>query len=325
MPKETDKIVEPIDASFDDVAGAMLKSKETPINFPKAMYRGKLPIGEVELDCAVLDNGKRVLTATSVFKAFGRPRKGMNSRLEIDGTKLPPFLATKNLKQFITNDLMKWTEPIEYIDGKSVKTGYEAAMLPEMCELYLGARRAGVLTVSQMKLAIQSEILLSALARVGIDALVDEATGYQYDRTHDALRQLVQQYIADGLQEWVKTFPDSFFAEMDRLYGNSETTSRKRPQYYGRFINKYIYNPLESGYVKAELDKLNIRDDGTRKARFHRWLSERGRDILKSQIFRTQGAMEMCDDMDSFRKRQKKQKDVSIAPYLWDEMNKLDD
>ncbi len=27
--------------------------------------------------------------------------KGMNSRLEIEGTKLPPFLASKNLEPYI--------------------------------------------------------------------------------------------------------------------------------------------------------------------------------------------------------------------------------
>lgn len=34
---------------------------------PKALYRGKLPIGGVNLDCAVLDSGKIILTLTSVF------------------------------------------------------------------------------------------------------------------------------------------------------------------------------------------------------------------------------------------------------------------
>lgn len=56
-----------------------------------ALYKGTLPIGDVQLECAVLDNGVRVLTAKSIFDAFGRSRKGMNDRLEISGTKLPLF------------------------------------------------------------------------------------------------------------------------------------------------------------------------------------------------------------------------------------------
>lgn len=70
-------------------------SEETTLS--KALYVGSLPIGDIELECAVLDDNSRILTATSIFTAFGRSRKGMNDRLEIAGTKLPPFVAAKNL------------------------------------------------------------------------------------------------------------------------------------------------------------------------------------------------------------------------------------
>ena len=85
---------------------------------PKALYGGKLPIAGIELDCAVLDDGTRVLTQAAVFKAFDRPRKGMNTRLEIDGTKIPPFLAAKNLETLIDREFLGWTTPVVYSDGK---------------------------------------------------------------------------------------------------------------------------------------------------------------------------------------------------------------
>jgi hypothetical protein len=94
----------------------------------------------VELGCAVLDDGTRVLTAKSVFDAFGRPRKGMNDRLEIEGTRLPPFLAAKNLEPFIDQSVMERTIPIRFRDGESEKTGYTATLLPKMCEVYLAAQ-----------------------------------------------------------------------------------------------------------------------------------------------------------------------------------------
>lgn len=290
---------------------------------PKALYQGSLPIGDVTLDCAVLDDGTRVLSATSIFIAFGRSRKGMNSRLEIEGTKIPPFLAAKNMESLITQDVIERTKLITYFDGGKKKQGYAATLLPRMCQIYLDARRQKILTQSQEKIAIQAEILLSALAMVGIDALVDEATGYQLDRKHDALRLLLSKYISEGLQKWMLTFPDSFFAELDRLYANDKTTSRKRPQYYGKFINKYVYEPIEHGYVKKELDSLNISEDGKRKARFHQWLNENGRNILIHQIGRVQGLMETCGNIDMFKRASQKQKEISIAPYLFDEMNQI--
>jgi hypothetical protein len=332
MPKKTEQIIEPIDANFDDVTKKLasasgLKSagnvNSVGGSIPVALYIGVLPIGNVELDCAVLDNGDRVLTASSVFKAFERPRKGANSRLEINGTKIPPFLAAKNLEPYINQEVIRWTTPVEYMDGKSKKTGYIATILPNMCDVYLRARRdENVLTESQEKLAKQSEILLLALAQVGIDALIDEATGAQIDRKHDALRMLLAKYLAEGMQRWVLTFKDPFFAELDRLYGNETTTARSRPQYYGKFINKYIYDPIEHGYLKSKLNELNISADGKRKAKFHQWLNEDGRSVVIHQIGKVEGQMGEYPTIEKFHAAKKHQKMVSIAPYLFDEFNK---
>lgn len=289
----------------------------------KSKYTGDLPIGDINLECAVLEDGTRILTASSIFSAFDRTRKGINDRLEINGVKLPPFLATKNLEPYLSPEILELATPIQYKDGKSIKEGYTATLLPKMCSLYLKMRREDALISSQEKLALKSEILLEAFAQVGIDALVDEATGYQRDRKHDALRILLNKYLAESLQKWLLTFPDSFFLELDRLYGNEQTTSRKRPQYYGNFINKYIYEPIEFGFVKSKLDELNINDDGKRKARFHQWLSQEGRNVLVHQIGRVQGMMESCNSIDDFKKREKIKKQISIAPYLFEEMNDI--
>jgi len=101
------------------------------------------------------------------------------------------------------------------------------------------------------------------------------------------------------------------------------TRPRNRPVYYGRFINKYIYDAIENGYIKAELDKLNIDDEGKRKARFHQWLSEDGRDTLIRQIGRVEARMEMFKNIEGFKKAEDKQKAISIAPYMFDEMNQI--
>lgn len=290
----------------------------------KAKYTGKLPIGNVKLDCAVLDDNSRVLTASSVFSAFHRSRKGMNSRLEIEGTKLPPFVAAKNLEPYISSDFLTRTMLIKYLDGNQEKTGYLATILPGICNIYLTARRDGVLVSSQQKIAAQAEILLTAFASVGIDALVDEATGFQYERRHDALKILLAQYLAEGMQKWILTFPDSFFAALDHLYRNEPTTAKMRPQYYGKFINKYVYDPIENGYVKKELDKLNI-DPITkqRKARFHQWLSENGRNVLTLQIGKVLSLMEVSNSVEEFKSLARRQKLNSIMPSLFDDVDNL--
>lgn len=317
----TDKEIDPIDGTFDDVSNAIVgKAKEILGRY--ALLSGELPVGGKDLQCAVLDDETRVLSATSVFKAFDRPRRA-NSRMEIDGITIPAFLDASNLKEYINQDVMKRITPIEYRDGSSTKSGYDAKLLIDICDIYLKARREGVLNSKQMHLAEKAEIIQTAFAYVGIEAVIDEATGYQHARSSDALRVLLSRYIAEGLQKWMKTFPDSFFDQLDKLYDNEKTASNKRPQYYGKFINKYVYNPIENGYIKAELDKLNITDDGKRKARFHQWLNSDGRDTLIRQIGRVEARMEMFDEIDKFKLAEAKQKAITVAPYMFDEMNKL--
>ncbi len=125
MPKEKDKIIEPIPDKFDSVVSAIIQGSLGE-KIPKALYKGVLPIAGIELDCAVLDDGTRVLSAKAVFDAFGRARKGMNERLEIDGTKIPPFLAAKNLRNHIDQSVIERTKLIEYQDGSGIRTGYTA-------------------------------------------------------------------------------------------------------------------------------------------------------------------------------------------------------
>lgn len=329
MPDDKN-IIEPINAPFDAVAKAMaprVGAKDLPV----ALYSGVLPIGEVELDCAVLEDGTRVLSERAVHRAFGSKRGGSHwKRMKENegGANLPSFLSAKNLEQFIAPDLIAdLVEPLQYqmSKGGPVANGIKAETLPDICGVWLAARRADELHPSQEHLAVRAEVLMQAFAKVGIVALIDEATGYQLDRAHDALRLLLGKYIADGLQKWIHTFPDTFFSELDRLYDNPTTTSRSRPQYYGKFINKYVYDPIEHGYVKAELDKLNITDEGKRRARFHQWLTDEGRTILTRQIGKVEGIMEMCDDIEHFKRVATPQKAVTVAPYLFDDMNRIID
>ena len=327
MPDTKDDI-QPIPAPFDAVAKAVVSPVEGTEKIHEAVYSGTLPIGDIEIDCAVLEGGIRVLSERAVHRAFGSKRGGSHwKRVKAGGggANLPSFISAKNYSPFINKDLeLALENPLVYRTnaGASPANGIKAELLPEICGVLLAARRNQALHPSQEHLVIQAEVLMEAFAKVGIIALVDEATGYQRDRSHDALRLLLSKYIAEGLQKWLKTFPDGFFSELDRLYDN-DTSHGKRPQYYGRFINKYVYDPIENGYVKKELNKLNIKEDGKRTARFHQWLNEDGRNMLIHQIGRVQGLMEMCSDIEHFKNAAKKQKNVSIAPYLFDDMNRI--
>lgn len=46
-------------------------------------------------------------------------------------------------------------------------------------------------------------------------------------------------------------------------------------------------------------DEKNIRDDGTRKARFHQWLTQSGKELLTKQIWKVLGAMQVASDLEN--------------------------
>ena len=283
-----------------------------PKKLPKALYRGTLPIGGVELDCYILDDDERtptrILSASAVFKAFERPQQSMNSKVMTEGIKVPPFMAAKNILPLIDQDILKLITPVYFMDGGVKKRGYKAELLPIICDLYLQVQREGRLLPNQKKIADKAGIMLAAFAKVGVAALIDEATGYQINRKSDALRILLEQYIEDGVRKWMKQFPDEFFSELDRLYGNENLKANQRLRYYGRFISTYIYKPMENEYLKLELDKKNIKDDGERAARFHQWLTDFGKNQLILQIGRVMGVMEISTDIRKCKERIARQK-----------------
>ena len=144
----------------------------------QALVEGDLEIGDAVIPCAVLEDDTRVITRKGFLTALGRPWKG-SSR-----TELPTFIGAINIKPFVGNELQDGLNPLLYKPLKgSLIEGFNAEILPLICDVYLDARNAGVLTKTQEPTAKQAEILMRSLAKVGIIALIDEATGYQKIRT----------------------------------------------------------------------------------------------------------------------------------------------
>ncbi len=112
MPEDK-KMIEPIDASFDGVAKAMVTTTGKQLvveRLPKAIADGFLEIGRTSLPCAVLDDlhNTRVLTQEGFLKSIGRAGKAKGGEgSTVDG--MPPFLRAKNLIPFITSDLIRST------------------------------------------------------------------------------------------------------------------------------------------------------------------------------------------------------------------------
>ncbi len=229
-----------------------------------------LRLADVELDAYVLEDRTRVLSQAGLLRALGRnPRSAMRS------TSVPPMLQGAGLEPFLTPELLEAGRPISFRTPNGIRAnGYRAEFLPKICEVYLKARDAGTLAPNQRRVAVQADILMRALATVGIVALVDEATGYQDVRARDALARILEEYVDKELQPWVRTFPNDFYREMFRLRGlEYPNDTVRRPQYFGTLTNDIVYKRLAPG-VLEELKRVTPRDDkGRAKNRYFQHLT----------------------------------------------------
>lgn len=269
-----------------------------------AYFAGDIKVGDLVLSCAVLEDGTRVINQSTMLFALGRnPQKSRRSRGTSD--LRPPFLLANNLQEFIGNDLKSLTSPIRYKlsgRGSSWSYGYKAEILPLVCEVYLRAKDADKLDAKQIDAASAAYLLMRGLARVGITALVDEATGYQDVRAHDELQRLIEKYVQAELRPWVKMFPDEFFKGIYKIYGwNYQEGSVKHPKYVGAFINRHVYEQLPPG-VLDEIRRLNPKNArGNRNHRHHQFLTvDTGNVQLDKQISTVTTLMRIAESKNEF-------------------------
>ncbi|MPZ22917.1 MAG: hypothetical protein GEU28_05120 [Dehalococcoidia bacterium] len=244
---------------WEDVPRAIASSDDTPLR-----------IGNREIDCYVLEDGTRVLSQAGLLVAFGRNRRAATRDLE-----LPPMLQGAALEPYLTPEIREEARPIRFLTPSGNRAnGYRAELLPAICNIILEAHDDNALAPGQLRTAREADLLLRALATVGIVALVDEATGYQEVRERDALAAVLEAFVAQELQPWLKTFPNDFYKEMHRLRGLPYDGSVRRPQYFGNVTNEIVYKRLAPG-VLEELRQVAERDDeGRPRHRYHQRLTQ---------------------------------------------------
>jgi hypothetical protein len=275
----------------------------------KATHEGELQIGTAIIPCAVLSNGQRVLTQRGFLKAIGRHEQ-MSATAEPDdgGEPLPPFLASKSLKPFVSEALIAASRPINFniqgARGSSRAYGYPAELLPRVCQVYLMARDAGALPPNQAHIAKACDILIRGMAMVGIIALVDEATGFQYERDRNELHKILEAFVAKELLPWTQRFPDEFYKQMFRLRGwaFSPLLPTQGPRYAGKLTNELVYERLPDG-VLDELRARNPTDDtGRRRHRHHQYLTiDIGNPYLERHVSAVTALMRAATNWNSFQ------------------------
>ena len=260
---------------------------------PVARWPGQLSVGDQEIPVYVLDDGRRVISRTGAlnFLTSGKGGGNLESYLEVE--VLRPFLPADLADQWVEFD-------IPQVVNKAVK-GMTAGAFIDICRAYSRARDTGALaTESQVGIAIRASMLLAAFAKTGIEAAIDEVTGYQYERPLDALQTKLRLFLADEMRPWEKTFPDELWVQFGRLT-NWSGPIHSRPKYWGKLVLELVY-----GYLDRDvLDWLKKNAPAPRgNQNYHRWLSAQfGLKKLIEHIWMLIGMASVCHDMAELRQR----------------------
>lgn len=261
----------------------------------KATHDGSIEIGNGKLECYVLKDGTRILSNESIAKCLGFNKPNSERQKKEESTGVPYFMGADNIKSLISAEMMSSLKVINFSSKKGTKaSGVNAILFPEICDLFLKARDLGILTEQQKHIAQSSEIMIRSLAKIGIIALIDEATGYEEERARGELQTLLKKIISDELLPWTQTFPHEFFRNAYRLFGWKYKEGQcQHPQYMGGFINKFIYDAI-SPEVRKELQSKNPFDPekNCNKHKHHQFLThEYGRGALEKQLMTVIGLM----------------------------------
>lgn len=310
-----DKIYSSIDNDnihyFDEKQKEIVNNNIDAIEKSELLYlprlivnESELVIGDTILKCSVLNDGRRILKDTSLFSALDRTRKG---ETRIEG--FPPIIGSKNLA-CLFNELyptdIDTINPFEVAQfNGAIGKWYNAEALPILCDLYMEAESRDEILSNQKHVLAKAKILLRSLAKVGITALVDEATNYQDVRGKDELQILLSKFISEELQAYSKEYFENLF----KLYGLPyDPTSNKRPLYFSKFNIKYVYE-LFPPNVWEKLDEINPtvwNTNNTRKGRkyhLYRHLNKSGIEHLRAHINTLIPVMKLSSDIDDFRNK----------------------
>lgn len=257
------------------------------VGVPISLFQGVLELGESRLPCHVLSDGRRVIAQRELTGVLTGGRKGGLTR----------YLETNRVSQYIDAGEVNSRAVRFSIPGENFEAlGYEAVLLIEICDAYLRAREDRKLTRAQQHIAQQAEIIVRTTAKLGIEALVDEVTGYQAVREKNALQLKIQAFIAEEMQEWARMFPEEFWMELARLE-HVHYSARQRPIRWGRYVMAFVYDAVD-GDIGQELRRIN--PNPHYKQNHHQWLKNYGREKVRDHLNQVLGVMKLCRDMPDF-------------------------
>lgn len=257
---------------------------------------------DIEIECYVTDDRRRLMSLRGTARAIGL--NDNNSRALLRN------LQSKWIQPYLSHQLEEWI--FRASEDKLARIGvknapaivpFEANMFVDVCKAYIMAKNDKNIPATKVETADRLLWIMTAFAKVGIDSIVDEITGYQEERQNDELQRLLGKYISEEFLEWTKTFPDEFYEQLFRLRGWSKfgEMGRKMPGVVGYWTNDVVYARLPHGVLEELKAKTPKSEAGNKLMRYHQSLSEdHGVKHLEKHLVAVIALMKSSDDWNQF-------------------------
>lgn len=269
-------------------------------NIPEVIASGVLESFN-DLPCYVLEDGQRIFRLSHLTKALTNKEHG----------KFGNYLATSNINKYLPENLKPLNDKyhdrvpqgivkFKFKSADKVEKGYNSEDFMDVCAAFATANLRGeILSDAQKEIVINVNKYILASSKVGITALIDEATGYQAQRDHNELQLRMSFYLAEKEREWEKTFPDQLWMEFGRLT-NWSGSIKQRPKYWGKLVNEFVYDCIDEDLVTYLKENKPLKPSNTR---YHQWLNEdRGVKALIQHIWQVIGMSKTCNSIQELRR-----------------------
>ncbi|AQS10541.1 P63C domain protein [Clostridium saccharobutylicum] len=280
---------------------------------PKVISSGVLEIFN-NLPCYVLDNGQRVFRLSNLTKALRDKEHG----------KFGNYLASSNIIKYLPNRLRPLTDEIhdrvpqgviEFEFNDKIEKGYNSEDFMDVCSAFVTANLNNEkLSEAQQEIVRNANKFIMSTAKIGIIALIDEATGYQDVRDSKELQLKMKYFLVedDIARKWEKVFPDDLWFEFGRLT-NWSGSLKKRPKYWSKYVNELVYNLMDKDIAEYLRKNKPPKYNGHKK--YHQWLNgEYGTKELTQHLWQIIGMAKACNNMSELKllASQKFNKDINI-------------
>lgn len=263
---------------------------------PKVIASGVLEVFN-DIPCYVLNDGQRIFRLSNLTKALRGKEHG----------KFGNYLAPQNIQRHLPPRLVPLIDEthdrvpqgvIEFEYNNKIEKGYNSEDFMDVCIAFIEAGHQSELSEVQKEILINANRYIMACAKVGITALIDEATGYQNLREENALQLKLKFFLSDQLRDWEKTFPDELWKQFGRLT-NWQGSINSRPRYWGKLVNELIYECIDEDLSKYLKENKPLMPSHTK---YHQWLNENyGVRALTEHIWQIIGMSRGCENISQLK------------------------